>query len=61
MNRAPRRDTTSSPDGGRGSAGAGLEFRLELAEAPDFLAQVEDEGAEVAKLLLFRKSLLGTM
>lgn len=35
MNRAPRRDTTSSPDGGRGkrregSAGAGLEFRLEL-------------------------------
>lgn len=55
VNRAARRDTTSSPDGGRekeggrGSAGAGLEFRLELAEAPDFLAQVEDEGAEVAE------------
>ncbi len=38
---------------------AGLEFRLELAEAPDFLAQVEDECAEVAEAAALQEVAVG--
>lgn len=67
MNRAPRRDTTSSPDGGRGKRRGGAQpvpVWSSASNSPKRLIssrRLRMKALRSLKLLLFRKSLLGTM
>lgn len=67
MNRAPRRDTTSSPDGGREKEGGGAQpvpVWSSASNSPKRLIssrRLRMKALRSLKLLLFRKSLLGTM
>ncbi len=68
MNRAPHRDTTSSPDGGRGKKKGGgaqpVPVWSSASNSPKRLIssrRLRMKALRSLKLLLFRKSLLGTM